>query len=229
MHGWAGPSLFGHTTFRPYKLRLIFEALWTLWTDILRNKFLGFLKPLVSQIQTLDLGKQVKLVDVCGDYMRLHHWMKDLWRHLCLEMSWALHRLKLLLVAQRWGDDACSIHICGDKDTLWYLDILLGTGRSFKHLKQHLQGLVNVPMKHHPTIGDIMSNRYLFRWCETNPQGHLPSPDVASKGGTQLWSAQHPLGIHRNGRFSVGKSSVQDMAWAICWHLAPVIRNPPMQ
>ena len=27
-----------------------------------------------------------------------------------------------------------------------------------------------VIFKHHPTLGEIISNRYLFRWCETNPQ-----------------------------------------------------------
>ena len=26
-------------------------------------------------------------------------------------------------------------------------------------------GLVNVPIKHHPTLGDINSNRYLKNWC----------------------------------------------------------------
>ena len=30
-----------------------------------------------------------------------------------------------------------------------------------------VQGLVNVPIEHHPTIGDIISNRYLSWWCET--------------------------------------------------------------
>ena len=40
-----------------------------------------------------------------------------------------------------------------------------------KHPRKYSQGLVNVPMKHHPTIGDI-------RWCETNPWklGHQSQP-----------------------------------------------------
>ena len=55
-------------------------------------------------------------------------------------------------------------------------------------------------VSHHPTIGDIISNRYLFWWCETNPQkgthicfgdvkhkipkkGHLPTPVLVS-----LWN-----------------------------------------
>ena len=53
------------------------------------------------------------------------------------------------------------------------------------------QGLVNVPMKHHPTIGDMISNRYLFWWWETNPQKgtSIPSPVLLGVRGIRgvLW------------------------------------------
>ena len=45
-------------------------------------------------------------------------------------------------------------------------------------LKQHVfqQGLVNVPIKHHPTIGDVISNRYLKVMFKIPKKGHLPTP-----------------------------------------------------
>ena len=47
-------------------------------------------------------------------------------------------------------------------------------------LNHHVQGSLNVPIEHHPSIGDIISNRYWFRWCPLYSQvmGHLPTPDV---------------------------------------------------
>ena len=57
-------------------------------------------------------------------------------------------------------------------------------GWNFEHFetcferKQALdQGLVNVPIEHHPTIEDIISNRYLF-WCSKSPNfgTSIPTP-----------------------------------------------------
>ena len=39
-----------------------------------------------------------------------------------------------------------------------------------------LQGLVNVQIKHHPTIGDIISNKYLKVMSKIPKRGHLPTP-----------------------------------------------------
>ena len=43
------------------------------------------------------------------------------------------------------------------------------------------QGLVDGPIKHHPTIGDIISNKYLKVMWNKSPKrikkGHLPTPD----------------------------------------------------
>ena len=42
------------------------------------------------------------------------------------------------------------------------------------------QGLVNVPIEHHPSIGDIISNRYLkamFKIPKKTKKGHLPTPE----------------------------------------------------
>ena len=38
------------------------------------------------------------------------------------------------------------------------------------------QGLVNVPIEHHPTIGDIISNRYGKVMFKIPKKGHLPTP-----------------------------------------------------
>ena len=37
------------------------------------------------------------------------------------------------------------------------------------------QGLVNVPIEHHPSIGDIISNRYLKVMFKIPKKGHLPT------------------------------------------------------
>ena len=37
------------------------------------------------------------------------------------------------------------------------------------------QGLVNVPIEHHPSIGDTISNRYLKVMFEIPKKGHLPT------------------------------------------------------
>ena len=38
------------------------------------------------------------------------------------------------------------------------------------------QGLVNVPIEHHPTIGDTISNGYLKVMFKILKKGHLPTP-----------------------------------------------------
>ena len=38
------------------------------------------------------------------------------------------------------------------------------------------QGLVNVPMEHHPTIGGMISNTYLKVMFKIPKKGHLPTP-----------------------------------------------------
>ena len=37
------------------------------------------------------------------------------------------------------------------------------------------QGLVNVPIEHHPNIGDIISNKYLRVMFKITKMGHLPT------------------------------------------------------
>ena len=41
----------------------------------------------------------------------------------------------------------------------------------------HFQGLVNVPIEHHPTIGDTISNRYGKVMFKIPNKGHVPTPD----------------------------------------------------
>ena len=53
------------------------------------------------------------------------------------------------------------------------------THSDLSNLIKQVQGLVNVPMFTSPNYwGDFISNRYLFWWCETNPQKrtYLPTP-----------------------------------------------------
>ena len=38
------------------------------------------------------------------------------------------------------------------------------------------QGSLNVPIEHHPSIGDIISNRYLKVMSNIPKMGHLPTP-----------------------------------------------------
>ena len=46
-----------------------------------------------------------------------------------------------------------------------------------KALKESHQGLVNVPLEHHPTIGDIISNRYLkVMWNKSPKRDINPNP-----------------------------------------------------
>ena len=53
-----------------------------------------------------------------------------------------------------------------------------------KDLSADFQGLVNVPIEHHPTIGDINSNRYLKVIFKIPKKGHLPTPDFPSLSAT---------------------------------------------
>ena len=45
-----------------------------------------------------------------------------------------------------------------------------------QQLRTHIQGLVNVPIEHHPTIGDRISNRYGKVMFKITNKGHLPTP-----------------------------------------------------
>ena len=38
---------------------------------------------------------------------------------------------------------------------------------------------VDVPLEHHPTIGDVISNRYLKVMLKIPKKGHLPTPDLS--------------------------------------------------
>ena len=44
-------------------------------------------------------------------------------------------------------------------------------------IKHYQQGLVNVLIEHHPTIGDIITNKYLKVMFKIPKTGHLPTPD----------------------------------------------------
>ena len=53
---------------------------------------------------------------------------------------------------------------------LGYPKTTTGSGR--------IQGLVNVPIEHHPTIGDIITNKYLKVMFKIPKTGRLPTPDL---------------------------------------------------
>ena len=44
-----------------------------------------------------------------------------------------------------------------------------------------MQGLVNVPIEHHPTIGDTISNRYLKVMFKITKKGPLPTPAMPGR------------------------------------------------
>ena len=50
-----------------------------------------------------------------------------------------------------------------------------------------VKGLANVPIEHHPTIGDISSPTDIWRWCETNPQKRTSIPTPVVKGEPSPW------------------------------------------
>ena len=59
------------------------------------------------------------------------------------------------------------------------------------------QGLVNVPIEHHPTFGNIISNKYLVWWCETNPQkGTFTDPCINIFFDTQFFQPQKNVRRH---------------------------------
>ena len=56
-------------------------------------------------------------------------------------------------------------------------DLLLGpNSQSIITFITRYQGLVNVPIKHHPTIGDINSNRYLKVMLKKSPKRDIYQP-----------------------------------------------------
>ena len=47
-----------------------------------------------------------------------------------------------------------------------------------KKLGMQTQGLLNVPIEHHPTFGDIISNKYIKVMFKIPKKGHLPTPET---------------------------------------------------
>jgi hypothetical protein len=48
------------------------------------------------------------------------------------------------------------------------------------------QGLVNVLVEHHPTIGDIITNKYLKVMFKIPKTGHLPTPVECDLSNSKL-------------------------------------------
>ena len=62
----------------------------------------------------------------------------------------------------------------------------VGVSMNGRSPKLVCQGLVNVPIKHHLTIGDINSNRYLKVMFKIPQKGHLPTPDYPTASSSFL-------------------------------------------
>ena len=62
----------------------------------------------------------------------------------------------------------------------------------FTHQTVLIQGLVNVPIKHHPTIGDIISNRYLKVMSKIPKKGHLPTPVICNVNPAVRLQSNYP-------------------------------------
>ena len=106
-----------------------------------------------------------------------------------------------------------------------------------------VQGLVNVPIKHHPTIGDIISNKYLKVMFKIPKTGHLPTPVVGRMrfdSGCGTWYllrnhlSQMLHGLRTAGRLDnypvVGPSLDKAPTWRIVpltnWRIALASKSP---
>ena len=93
--------------------------------------------------------------------------------------KWTISMTKWRLDDPKKSQSNHTIHFC---EIGWM--VLLEPKALGKRMgkEQRTQGLVSMSryVSHHPTLGDIISNRYLFWWCETNPpkKGHLPTPEA---------------------------------------------------
>ena len=73
------------------------------------------------------------------------------------------------------GDAVCSLILIHFVEVL--IDEPVAVGKVLRRLKVVFTGVVKfVPIKHHPTIGDIISNRYWKEMFKIPKKGHLPTP-----------------------------------------------------
>ena len=81
----------------------------------------------------------------------------------------------------------------------------LGAGHGLSMVYPIIQGLVNVPIEHHPSIGYIISNRYLKVMFKIPKKGHLPTPVISrvSTFLTILLVAQDFSTIHSSSSYVV--------------------------
>ena len=123
------------------------------------------------------------------------------------------------------------------------ISIALGQSQPL-HFYSIWQGLVNVPIEHHPTIGDVISNRYLKVMFKIPKKGHLPTPVwcgaiwystvvgflgyFPTSSECELWDAGIPLPTSGNlvetARFS-SNAAIQVIV-GICWKIARCSIHP---
>ena len=85
------------------------------------------------------------------------------------------------------GSPQCCNASFGGRRLLEAAAGLLGKAAQLSFLcvsRTFIQGLVNVPIQHHPTIGDIISNRYWKVMFKISTKGHLPTSVARAKSPT---------------------------------------------
>ena len=86
-------------------------------------------------------------------------------------------RLGSAIVDRHWTP--CRVHVlwtCPEDDAKGSTVTVLYHANPFGYKFCTKQGSLNVPIEHHPTIGDIISNRYLKVMSNIPKMGHLPTP-----------------------------------------------------
>ena len=80
------------------------------------------------------------------------------------------------------------------------------------------QGLVNVPIEHHPSIGDIISNRYLKVMWNKSPKRDIYQPLIPWENDDKLMGCHGVLGPGRGAAVRLGAHS-----WALTLRKAAML------
>ena len=85
-------------------------------------------------------------------------------------------------------------------------------------LLQMIQRLVNVPIEHHPNIGDRISNRYLKVMFEIPKMGHLSNPDDWPTAIPQHWPGASSPWSQGIDRFRNVETILLDLPLIYYWY-----------
>ena len=94
-----------------------------------------------------------------------------------------------------------------------------------------ISGLVNVPIEHHPTIGDINSNRYLKVIFKIPKKGHWPTPVMdawwhTTKCNHICWWIWDPWTFEPPNPETVNSHTTVKFSMAARWFTTDIASNP---